>query len=269
MANTKSLFHFDNNYTDATGNLSMTVNGTASFSSGKIGSHCVSFGWGTSYISSQNSAIFNIGTGDYTLDGWASCGYSPNGEWIEIFSIGSMLESSDCLAGCMMRDTYLYVRHTDRWINTNFNLKTQIDSKWAHIAAVRTNGQVVWYVNGVSIYTLTDTYSYTVNQPLRVGRRFAGGVDELRFSTISRWQSDFTPLLYAYDNPAIHGYINDSAKIYVIKESTNTIETTYINTPGNYIIVVDDLSARALIAETTEGQIVGYGQVMPVSGTID
>lgn len=78
---------------------------------------------------------------------------------------------------------------------------------WSHIALVRSNGVITFYINGVSSASLSDSEAVTTDGTILIGKHdirdemyLNGKIDEFRVSSVARWTSNFTPPTEAYSN---------------------------------------------------------------------
>ena len=78
---------------------------------------------------------------------------------------------------------------------------------WSHIALVRSNGVMTFYINGVSSASLSDSEAVTTDGTILIGKHdirddmyLNGKIDEFRVSSVARWTSNFTPPTEAYPN---------------------------------------------------------------------
>lgn len=62
----------------------------------------------------------------------------------------------------------------------------------------------------------------------------------------------------------ISGTLDDSAKVIVVREDTWAIESNTDKTMGAYEIDSLVSGTKTIIAITSEGEVVGYGEVTPI-----
>ena len=202
---TKLLLPFDGtNGATTTSDLSnsnhtVTFNGNAQISTSLSkfgGSSCYLDGSGD-YISTPSSSAFEFGTADFTIEFWAR--RTGAGSYPYIF---------DCRpAGANAVLITIYLDHANSYVpHVYINNAVRITSTasmsvdtWYHIALVRSSGTTTLYMNGSSVGSFSDSFSY-IAAPFRLGAYsnggygFTGYVDDFRTTKgIARYTSSFTP----------------------------------------------------------------------------
>jgi len=213
---TKLMLHFDGadastTFTDSslTGRT-MTAVGTAQLDTAKHKFQTASglFDGNSDYLTTPDSADWNFGTGDFTIDCWVRfnnlptlnlrapiCGQydDANNMWWFGFvttSGGTSLE--------------IFARNTAGEIYQDYQLIPTITTNvWYHVAVVRNGTTFSLYLNGNLLNSGTEADAFpNLTSVLYVGWNqyggnpyyFDGWMDELRISKgIARWTSDFTP----------------------------------------------------------------------------
>lgn len=164
---------------------------------------------GSSYLSLANSADFDFGTGDFTVDFWA---YFVDSTAYQVFvygsDTGSFFLDINGIAGKLS-----IARHN---IAYDVSLTHGISSAtWAHIAFVRYNSNVYIFVNGTMLSgsPVSNSQNYvtgTVNIGSASGtQNLNGNLAGLRISKgLARWTSNFTPPSSPYSKPigGVDGY---------------------------------------------------------------
>lgn len=158
------------------------------------------------YVSLADSADWNFGTGDFTLDGWirpASISqqylfYQVGGGNLMVLYItpGGGLEFYDTFGGSAKAD---YISPPGALTANN----------WSHIAAVRNGSNFYIFIGGIdqsaSVSTAIGTNDLgDIAGPMVIGGGaglfFNGNMQEMRISKgIARWTSNFTPPSNPYD----------------------------------------------------------------------
>jgi len=163
------------------------------------------------YIDTPDSADFDVGSGDFTVDFWARrssanaphfmCGQCATGGSTSTMSI-SMLFDSD-------NKPYTYIGSGGSVLSTSAGTTTvTADSIFHHTAFVRYGNIGTMYLDGVAqgVIGLTGVTVNNSSYKFAIGRRgednsyyFNGWIDEFRFSKgIARWTADFTPPTMEY-----------------------------------------------------------------------
>lgn len=249
FSNVAALLHFDGTNGSTTMTDSSSIGRTFTPASGvtittaasKFGGACASFNGTTSAtITAASSADFAVGTGDFTVEGWAyfkaytgtatgcfQLGASGNGIGTTVNSIAVGLVGS---AGAWQ----IYANNT----NTNTSgIATPLNT-WTHWAIVRSSGVTKLYVNGVLGVTVTDTTNYTCTN-LTLGAinstiyNLNGYQDEFRFTKgIARYTSAFTPPTAVFPNIGGDPNFNSVTSLLPFDGSVSDVKGTTITNSG-------------------------------------
>jgi hypothetical protein len=205
--NAKALLHFDgaNNsttFTDAAGHtFSPTGAAKISTTQSKFGGSALSITNTTDALTSAASTDFNVGTGDYTHEGWIYLTQLASSQ--SLFSFGTSSNYTQAYYGGSTGTVYVY--NNGSVIITGSTVLAA--NTWYHVAVSRASGTTRLFVNGVLNGTAADTNNLTAaggNQVI-VGNSFAGNAalasyfDEYRFSNIARYTAAFTPPAAAFN----------------------------------------------------------------------
>ena len=187
-----------------------TAHGSASISStqSEFGGASMKFTQSTGdYYTSSNSADFDFGAGDFTIDWWA---YEISG--------GSLPVTHIARDNTTTIPPFILSYNGAIWMSSNFSAwdiaagKTfgaPIFSTWNHLAISRQGGTFYTFRNGVLQDTWTSSLAFPADtNPLSIGACQGGAsymngyIDELRVSKgIARWTANFTPPTLAYSAP--------------------------------------------------------------------
>jgi hypothetical protein len=211
---TRLLLHFDVTdsstiFTDEPGDyLSFSGNAHIDAVVKKLGTGSGSFDGDGDYLTIPDSADFDFGSGDFTIDGWFYFMANDTGYQFMLDRRGTndgtgwifYLESNNQLSFLSSSAT--------GWDNLAlYNTGVVPETgKWMHLAVVRHGDVFTMYQNGVAIKS--GTFSGAIGAPahdLTIGNGhaspggFNGYIDELRISQgIARWTSNFTPPALPY-----------------------------------------------------------------------
>ena len=209
---TVSLIHANTDFTDS------AYNGTHTWTSAglpTIDNVNFEFGGGSaggfadtanSYLEAADSADWDFGTGDWTIDLWAKAtGTATDTMW----DSGTTTDGV-CIRFNWSTSIIVYVQGISHTFATTLSLNT-----WYHIAVVRYSGTIMCFQDGVQIgSTEAETGNVTVNSAVRVGGaidsswRFVGNLDEIRVSKgYARWIANFTPPTSEYGDGTAIGRI--------------------------------------------------------------
>lgn len=152
---------------------------------------------GSHYISAASHADFNVGTGDFTLEGWfyfASLGVNC----IALDQRSNEPQVRPMVYVTTAGSLRYYVNGADRITGSNSQVTT---ATYHHIAVSRASGSTKLFLNGTQQgSTYTDSNTYTQG-PLNVGAGVApavssgmtGAIDEIRFTVgVGRYTANFT-----------------------------------------------------------------------------
>ena len=209
---TKLMLHMDDvSLVDSSASdNAVTLNGGASVSSveSKFGGYSAYFDGTGDYLTVPDSADWDFGTGDFTIDCWVKT--TDTGE-VYLFSRydgGSYLHFSVYL---FLGRPSIIIRNTGA-TGYEVNLtspNTVNDGDWHHLAFVRSGDAIRIYEDGIQAAEDSDVSGLDVDfsTSAQVGadgfgdRLYTGYIDELRVSKgISRWTETFTPSNEAYGN---------------------------------------------------------------------
>ena len=171
-----------------------TVISTAQFPSlTGVGSSAYFDGNGDS-LSVSSSAVFSLGTGDFTIEFWAYLNtidnfdtiyiHGNNTGTIQLFFVGGKLRYNNNLVAAIL-DTVTIIP----------------TGQWIHLAIVRYSGTARWYINGLLDSTATDLTNWPTplaaltlgRDPVNSGRDINGYLSHLRQTKVARYTTNFTP----------------------------------------------------------------------------
>jgi hypothetical protein len=210
----KLLLHLDNSIVDATGKT-VTNNGvTFSDTVKKFGTHSSIFNGTTSYLSIPDSADWDFGTGDFTIDGWFRFTSVFNSYLVAQYQDGANYRAFYYDYGSS-RLAFFDTTALITIVSSNGSFLPIADT-WYHLAVVRNAGVISLYVNGIALTLSTNNNpggSIGANSgallignldPLSPGMGLNGYIDEVRISKgVAYWTSNFTPSLSAYGDKDI------------------------------------------------------------------
>jgi hypothetical protein len=210
---TKLLSHFDgpNGATSATAETgqSLTFIGNARLDTSQkvFGSSALALD-GNSYVSVPDSDDWNLGSGDFTLEGW----FKKND--VNIVPFFEQCVDNNHYWAFYFWSVYMYFEQ-----NTGSGLKQYAfnvsglnwqPGVWYHVALVRSGNALKLFVNGVQQDNTVDLTGFSLADfvaPLKIGTQtpnswfFNGSFDELRLSKgLARWTTNFTPPQAPYSN---------------------------------------------------------------------
>ena len=181
-ANTKSYPGTGTTWTDLAGNgLNATIGNSPVYSASQGGILTYS-GANSGATATSSSSLFNVGTGNFTLECWARPTVFPP------YSVPISLDDNLDGSGIIY---YLAAAPNNfrTWIgNTVNNSVTQVTTNtWYHLVISRLSGTVSKYINGVLDSTHTAAGSLATGQSIKIGWRydngynFTGSIGSVRF----------------------------------------------------------------------------------------
>ena len=253
MAYTVGLWHFENNRTNyGLGNLTYS-NGSFTNTYQKFGTYCI-------YGGSVAGTDLGFGTGDFTIDFWLTRGNNSSAYTLFDYSSSSIRLVTEAYSNALL----VYTGGGSSVSSIG------IGAPMTHIAIVRYSGSLKVYANGSVVRTVASSTNYATSSTIAFASQ--AYVDELRISKgIARWTANFTPPTSAYNvSYTISGYASKSSRVYVLDQTTNTLDTTFTVTPGNYSYPVSNLNNKTIVARALDNSDTrSYGAVTPTLGGID
>lgn len=219
LAFTKLLSHFDgtNGIAESSDEIAgaWTFVGTSVLSTGqkKFGTSSLYCNTGKNYVSTPNSANYNFGSGNFTIDCWVfpTTFDSSGGNFIcgqsDASATTSSRQSNICIALNTKKLQLFFWDSNGDILASNQGNTTFAINTWYHIAAVRNGNTITGYVNGVPECTIdvTGKTLQASSQKFVVGSlgeynntsvNIRGYIDEFRISKgIARWVADFSSSL--------------------------------------------------------------------------
>lgn len=169
---------------------------------------CASFFNGTTnYLTSNSSSDFSMGTGDFTVEGWV---YQPGYEAGDpgLWTIGSSLlgTNTPAYSGSIGMGAFGASNNISVWNNNDYSNTgvTQKYNVWYHFANVRRNGVQYLYIDGVLVWSVSDSTNYTgtyLGLGAAYGSNFAGRwyIQDLKvYKGLAKYTENFTPPLPTY-----------------------------------------------------------------------
>jgi hypothetical protein len=243
----KAMLHFDGADTSTTITDSIGVPKTWTVSGGaqlktdqkKFGTASLYMDGAGDYISTADSADWELGSGDYTIDFWvriANYYFSDGG--VTVFLQGQDVNNWHALAidGAQLR---YWVKSGGSFLLNYQPSKTMSTNTWYHIAIVRYGATVHLYVDGTELGTgvaaaTVPNYSSSLfigANALGILHDYNGYIDEFRWSKgIAGWTGNFDPPSSAYSaggNISLHRLLdNGTAKWSIGQDGTDLVSAS-------------------------------------------
>lgn len=229
-SNTVFCAHFDETdaaFTDSSSYARTITNSGATYSASGKFSGCGVFN--DDYLSVPYSASLNFGTGDFTIDWWATIDDLHNAATL----IGQNATGYMILH---LVNSTLKLGLGNGGYQTEIDLGVTADSTLHHYAVSRVSGVVYMFLDGVlkGSGSNTTSYNFDSSQAIYMGQQSAtaghnpwrGKIDELRISKgIGRYTSNFTPPASAYASSVMDNRLSSSKSAQNIASRTATTPT--------------------------------------------
>jgi len=226
-------------------NLTVTSVGGTKIASAiyKFGSGSAFFDGVNDYISVQDNAGLNFGSGDFTIEYWeyrtSTATQSPILSRNTAVYTPYMVGWRDSAVGPNLA-LYMSSTGTNWNVASNVSMGSVVFNAWTHYAVTRQGNTFRTFQNGTLISTFTSAASFpAVSGPLQIGRYdtvyyFKGGyLDELRIlKGVARYTGSFTPPTAEFENIAYTqnltnymatvGGLNDTGSDYGVQKINNS-----------------------------------------------
>lgn len=152
---------------------------------------------GSAILSTPAVSEFAFGTGDFTVEAWV---YPTSLPGVSNSVVGQTTYGVGTNWLLFLNSSGQLVFYTLSGAATTSSMAAPLNA-WSHIAAVRKNGVITVYVNGISGGSTSNTENFGSSIALTVGGTsnnnssgsFRGNVDEVRITRgVSRYNSNFT-----------------------------------------------------------------------------
>jgi hypothetical protein len=191
----------------------------------------------TSYISIPNAAALNFETQDFTVE-WFQYQTDTN-SFPRIFQKGTYTASTASIGVSIEGGRFYY------WRNNTPNLVTTLTSasyknKWVHFAICRSSGTTTIYMNGVSIFSIPDTYNYTNTENLLISNEsslssiaaFGGYLYYFHYvKGVAKYTANFTV------STSMISSLPETVLLLTATGASGTLANTITNTAGTFAIV--------------------------------
>lgn len=203
-----SMLLFGESISDSSLNaVAMTATGTAASSSTqfKFGTKSLYFESGSNYLSTPDNVIFQLGSGDWTIECWV---YVTSNAGTNGFLSKRNPSTYDgyCLGTDSSNQFWITITNTaGTWTLAGSVLGTGVTpNTWHHLAAVRSGNTITGYVNGVAgtPYSFTGSVYETGGKSVFIGnsdggasgQNFKGYIDDFRITKgVARYAANFVP----------------------------------------------------------------------------
>ncbi len=263
-ANSKSYPGYGTAWTDLSGNgLNATIGNSPAFTTAN-GGILTYLGTNTGTTATSTSSLFNVGTGDFTVECWVNL--STLSTYNPVFSL------DDTLSGLGIT-LYLTASPSNfrTWIgNTANNTTTQLTTgAWTHLVVSRASGTVSKYINGVLDGTHVASGSCSTGQTAKIAWRydaaytFNGSVGKLNFYnvalTAAQVAQNYNATLGRYSNLPFSPYSISGLQLWLDASDSRTLfsdtsGTTLASSDGTAVALWKDKSGNTRdVSQSTSG----------------
>jgi len=200
-------------------------------------------------LSIPDSADWDFGSGDFTIDFWMKLGSVGGNDMIFGQSDDVSNRILISIDGASGQDIYVQVKSADLNVNIS-NAHGIVDSNFHHVAVVRYGNVWNLYIDGTSIGNVTDAGTMTnMSDEIYIGGAttdggstffyFPGYLDEFRISKgIARWTSNFTPQEspYAFLSKVLDVPAGRDTKLLLHLDGSDGATSTSDSSPQNHSI---------------------------------
>ena len=190
-------------------NLETVGNAQIDTTTKKYGTGSMEFDGTGDYLIAPNSSELNLGSGNFTLEGWVYVTSGVTSKYL--FGIGTVDSTTRSVAvwiGGTSKIECYYSTSGSTWESYVVGATTISTGVWYHVAFVRNGTTLTLYLNGVAEGTQTGsaTGSAFTGQSLLVGGQSGGFqlngyIDDLRVTKgVARYTAAFTPPTAAFPN---------------------------------------------------------------------
>lgn len=182
-------------------NLSITRYGNTKISTtqSKFGGSSLSFDGVSDYLTVQQSSLIQMGTDDFTIEGWVYINsYADASGIFQISSVGFNNSTTNSIAVQLWSNNTWVIYANNNYYQSAIN--KWVLNTWYHFAIVRNSAVTKLYINGIELISVSDNTNYT-GQILGIGSIFSadtyefnGYIDDFRVTKgVARYTANFTP----------------------------------------------------------------------------
>ena len=191
----------------------------------------------SSYLRIPNTNEFDFGTGDFTIE-WYQYQTDSN-SFPRIFQVGNYPTTT--IGVSIEGGTFYY------WSNNSANIVKNLDSSeykniWVHFAISRSSGTTQVFMNGTSIFSMSDTNDLNGSNDLVIGNESSVSIDA-----------------------AFGGYITyfTWVKGVALYTSDFTVSNDYPSLTGDYVLLLKESSFDGSLGNTVVNNNVSTVQNVP------
>ena len=195
---------FDGSATDVSGNgITLTNTGSVTFAAtAKVGTFAASFNGSSAVLSATGTNAFNVGYGDFTIEGWLNA-TSFAGSTAIFTSCTSNGSATGAIFFVNGSGTLYISSGTTPFGTSTFTLPT---GAYVHVAIVRKGTKILMFKSGALDATIVDgSAANFTDTTVKVGLGYAGGnmywngvIDQFRITKAARYTANFTPPTTAF-----------------------------------------------------------------------
>ena len=212
-ANCKLLLHFDNNANNSAinGISGIDVSAYGSFVSGKFNQAYKGMDGLIDPIASYDGQLSNLLNENFTAEMWINTNSIMENYGNNLMRFGKNPDTGDSWLTfdiSPITDTITYINisnlsydedHNETYTTLYYgSLYSNQLTEWTHIALVVNSGEIKVFINGQNLQFTGDVnYNFPIGLCCSFGSH-SFIIDEIRFSNVARWDTDFTPPTQEY-----------------------------------------------------------------------
>ena len=188
---------FSNAINSGTSNKAVTVNGNAAASNSQSNFYGGSFAFdGTGdYLTAGTSSDYTFGTGDFTVECFVY--FNASGSYQDIFSTADYNSTNLSLRRTDSNQLQYYINDSLAGIGAGGSM---LAGRWYHTAITRNSGTLRLFVDGVVVYSATQTFNLSTSGTFTIGRvpgnalDLNGYIQDLRvYKGVAKYTQNFIP----------------------------------------------------------------------------
>ena len=245
---------------------------TAAYSTSTTGGSAYFDGTGD-YLTVANNTAFDIGSGDFTIEGWVYFSGAPTA--FTLATRGVYVSVYSFYAGNLgaTPSTLQWEAGTGAWAATAYTSSANalVGGQWNHVAYVRSGTSFYMYANGVRVFSqVIATISTNVTAPLWIGSYFNQGVGNIGNMTDVRFVKGtalYTGATYTIPTAPLTAITNTS--LLLNYTNTGIVDYSTINNPETVGDTRKVLTQTPYAGSYYSNYFDGYGDYMdPVSSSV-
>ena len=147
------------------------------------------------YLTAGTSSDYTFGTGDFTVECWVY--FNASGTYQDIFSTADYNSTNLSLRRTDGNALQYYINDAGAGVGSGGSM---LAGKWYHTAITRNSGTLRLFVDGVVVYSATETFNFSTSGTFTIGRvpgnpiDLNGYIQDFRiYKGVAKYTSNFIP----------------------------------------------------------------------------